>query len=175
MYIVATRVRGQNMDEQKKPNAAIVGLIALVVIGLIVAGVFLAGNSNNQESSTQSASPATGTNLPSEVAESSTQSDVQYADGDYNASGSYGTPGGQESVDVTLTIKDGVVTSADVTGSGERGESEQYQSQFISGYKSQVVGKPIESIKLDRVAGSSLTSDGFNAAVEKIRQEAATV
>ena len=35
-----------------------------------------------------------------------------------------------------------------------------------------IVGKDIDEVSLDKVAGSSLTSGGFNAAVESIKSDA---
>ena len=38
-----------------------------------------------------------------------------------------------------------------------------------------VVGKPLEGLKVDKVAGASWTSDAFNAALDVARQEASVV
>jgi uncharacterized protein with FMN-binding domain len=82
-------------------------------------------------------------------------------------------PGGRESVKVTLTAKGGKVTTVQVEGSGGTPNSQQYQSAFISGISGEVVGKPLATLKVGAVSGSSLTGNGFNAAVEKIRADAA--
>lgn len=47
-----------------------------------------------------------------------------------------------------------------------------YEKLFIGGIKAEVVGKKINDLKVSRVAGSSLTSQGFNAAVTKIKADA---
>src|SRR6478735_1599913 len=65
-----------------------------------------------------------------------------------------------------------VVTAVDVTGSATSGNSKQYQSAFISGISAEVVGKDIDSLDVSKVAGSSLTSGGFNAALDTIRSDA---
>jgi len=96
-----------------------------------------------------------------------------YTDGEYTADGSYQTPESTETISVTLTLEAGVVTAVEVTGEPTRRESEQYQGEFIGGIEELVVGKSIDDIEVDRVAGSSLTSGGFNAAVEEIRADAA--
>jgi hypothetical protein len=44
---------------------------------------------------------------------------------------------------------------------------------FIGGIADEVVGKDIDEISVSRVAGSSLTSGGFNDAIEQIKAEAA--
>lgn len=96
-----------------------------------------------------------------------------YKDGTYTASAPYMTPEGSETVSVTLTVANGIVTDASVTENVTIRDSRRYVDMFMAGYKQQVVGKSLASLKLSRVSGSSLTSAGFNAAVEKIRSEAA--
>jgi hypothetical protein len=75
---------------------------------------------------------------------SSDSSSATYTDGTYTAEGTYQTP-----------------------------ESQQYQSQFIGGISDVVVGKDIDTLSVSRVAGSSLTSSGFNEAIDEIKSEAA--
>jgi uncharacterized protein with FMN-binding domain len=96
-----------------------------------------------------------------------------YTDGTYTAEGSYQTPETVETISVTLTIADGAVTEVEVTGDPQAPESERYQGEFIGGIADLVVGKSLDEIEVDRVAGSSLTSGGFNQAVEEIRADAA--
>ena len=95
------------------------------------------------------------------------------ATGTWTETGSYQTPGGEESVEVTLTAKDGTVTAVRVQGSGGSTNSRQYQAAFASGISGEVVGKALSSIDVGAVSGSSLTGQGFDAAVEKIRADAA--
>ncbi|MFD1721722.1 FMN-binding protein [Amnibacterium endophyticum] len=95
------------------------------------------------------------------------------ATGTWTETGDYQTPGGQESVTVELTAKDGTVTAVTVTGSGGSPNSQRYQAQFISGIDQAVVGKPLATLEVGAVSGSSLTGRGFNAAVDKIRADAA--
>jgi uncharacterized protein with FMN-binding domain len=96
-----------------------------------------------------------------------------YADGTYTAEGSYATPESVETVTVTLTIADDIVTDVEVTGDPQARESEQYQSQFIGGISDEVVGKSLDDVSVSRVSGSSLTSGGFMQALELIKSEAA--
>jgi uncharacterized protein with FMN-binding domain len=106
--------------------------------------------------------------------DSQTSSDSgDYADGTYSADGSYQTPETVEQISVTLTLEDGVVTDVEVTGDPQARETEQYQGQFIDGIAEEVVGVAIDELDVSRVAGSSLTSGGFNAAVEEIKDQAA--
>ncbi len=96
-----------------------------------------------------------------------------YADGTYTAEGTYSTPESVETITVTVTLENDTVTDVEVTGSPQKAESKQYQGQFIGGIADEVVGKDIDEISVSRVAGSSLTSGGFNQAIEEIKQQAA--
>lgn len=95
-----------------------------------------------------------------------------YADGTYEATGSYVSPGGQQRVDVSLTLADGVVTDVVVTPEAGDPRSQGFQEQFAGGIADVVVGVPLDELAVDKVAGSSLTSGGFNDAVEQIKAEA---
>ena len=97
-----------------------------------------------------------------------------YADGTYSADGSYATPESVETINVTVTLEDDVITAVEVTGDPQKRESEQYQGEFIGGIADVVVGEDIDEIQVSRVAGSSLTSTGFNEAIETIKSEAAS-
>jgi len=96
-----------------------------------------------------------------------------YADGEYTAEGAYQTPETVETISVTLTLKDDVVTDVEVTGDPLAPETTRYQGQFIAGIADVVVGKRLDELQVDRVAGSSLTSGGFDQAVEAIKTQAA--
>ena len=96
-----------------------------------------------------------------------------YADGTYDASGSYQAPSGTETVDVTVTLEGGVITDVQVVGNATDPEAQQHQGEFIGGIAAVVVGQPIDAIQVSKVAGSSLTSGGFNKAIDEIKAEAA--
>lgn len=101
-------------------------------------------------------------------------STATYADGEYTAEGDYTTPGGQESVTVTVTLADNVVTALEVEGSGGSPNTQRYQGEFIDNIEGEVVGKNIDDLAVSKVAGSSLTSEGFNSAIETIKSDAAS-
>lgn len=98
---------------------------------------------------------------------------ASYADGTYTGEGSYATPETVEKITVTVTLVDDVITEVEVVGQPQKAESKQYQGQFVGGISEVVVGKDIDEISVSRVAGSSLTSGGFNQAIEQIKSEAA--
>jgi uncharacterized protein with FMN-binding domain len=134
-------------------------------------------NTNNSNTNRPSTTIQTGdvnTANVNTAVEANTQTVANsYRDGEYAASGNYYSPGGQESVQVTLTLSNDVVTAVSVDASSRNPTSRQYQNRFIGGVESAVVGKTITSLHLSRVSGSSLTTNGFNAALEKIKTEAA--
>lgn len=115
----------------------------------------------------------TDTSESTDSGSADTGSSGSYADGTYTADGSYATPESVETITVTVTLEDDVITAVEVTGDPQKRESEQYQGEFIGGIADVVVGQDIDDIEVSRVAGSSLTSGGFNDAIETIKSEAA--
>lgn len=148
------------------PTSVRKGAALAGVAGLLV----LAGCSGTADAEDQSTDTGTDTSTESSDSGASTG---DYTDGTYTADGSYQTPETVESISVTLTVADGVVTEVEVTGDPQARETEQYQGQFIDGISDEVVGKSLDEIEVSRVAGSSLTSGGFNEAVESIKEQAA--
>lgn len=96
-----------------------------------------------------------------------------YADGTYTAEGTYTAPSGTEHVEVTVTLSGDVITAVEVVGDATDPTAKLRQGEFISGIADVVVGKDIDSIQVDKVGGSSLTSGGFNNAIEEIKADAA--
>lgn len=95
-----------------------------------------------------------------------------YADGTYDATGDYAAPSGPESIEVEVTLKDDVITDVTVTPNASGGQPAQHQTKFAGGIAPTVVGKDIDTLQITRVAGSSLTSGGFNDAISQIKAEA---
>lgn len=148
------------------PTSVRKGAALAGVAGLLV----LAGCSGTADAEDQSTDTGTDTSTESTDTGASTG---DYTDGTYSADGSYQTPETVEEISVTLTVADGLVTDVEVTGDPQARETEQYQGQFIDGIADEVVGKSLDDIEVSRVAGSSLTSGGFNEAVESIKEQAA--
>lgn len=157
---------------QSKKHPAIVALVVIVLIGLATGAIVVANaNKDDQGSSSVSSNPATSTSTTAQNSSTSTTT-IQYKDGTYTQKGDYITPGGRESITLTVTLKDGVVTDSSIENVANNRDSREYQAEFADNYKSKVVGKPVAEISLSRVAGSSLTSNGFNDALEQIRNSA---
>lgn len=160
------------MEESHSPNRAIVAIVVIALLAFAAgATIVLTSRPTTQDSATETASDLP-TDAPLTTDPGSSVGSGTFNDGTYSATGSYQTPGGTERVGVKVTLKDGVVTDANLTEMGQTGEAQEYQSRFASGYKAQVVGKKVSEIKLDRVAGSSLTSGGFNDAINDIAKQA---
>ncbi len=154
------------MDSPKKISPAIIALIVVVLIGIVATVTIVLNNNSNSTPTTET----TGTNsAPSQ----SSSTKGTYKDGTYSAKGPYSTPGGRESIELTVTLANNIITSTSLKNNAVSGEAEEYQIKFSSGYKSSVVGKNVDEVFLSRVAGSSLTSNGFNTALEQIKTDAA--
>ena len=95
-----------------------------------------------------------------------------YKDGTYSADGNYISPNGTETVGVELTLAGGAVSDVKITQHPSNPNTRKFQGEFAGGIQSQVVGKKLDEIKVSKVAGSSLTSGGFNQAVAKIKSQA---
>ncbi|MFF2606389.1 FMN-binding protein [Arthrobacter koreensis] len=143
------------MNSKKPLLTAAAGLALLGTAGCGSAG-------SAQDAATDEAS---GTPAPATSGE--------YQDGEYTATGSYIPPSNtKEEVTVSLTLADGVVTDLQVSTSGNHPTSKRYQAEFTNGVQQEVVGKPLDEVKVDKVASSSLTSSGFNKALDEIKSEA---
>jgi uncharacterized protein with FMN-binding domain len=95
-----------------------------------------------------------------------------YTDGTYTEDGSYLSPAGEQSVTVKVTLASDKVTAITVTPHATDPTAKEYQGMFVQGVAAAVVGKDIDELDVSRVAGSSLTSGGFNQAIESIKTHA---
>jgi major membrane immunogen (membrane-anchored lipoprotein) len=166
-----------NLPAHKKMLAA----AAAASVMLLTAACGSSDESDASSSSTAtSAAPTTEapaadatTDAPTEDTPDIGEADAgAYADGDYSAEGSYSNPGGESTVKVDLTISDGTISDVTVTPEAENGTSKQYQEKFAGGIADEVVGKSLDDLDVTKVAGSSLTSGGFNEAIEQIKSDA---
>lgn len=146
-------------------SASVLGIVALAGCGAATTGG-TAASSPAEPAPTSAATAEAG-----QTGAGATTS--TYVDGTYTADGTYQTPESVETITVTVTLQDDVITAVEVTGNPTKRESKEYQSDFIGGIQDVVVGKDIDEISVSRVAGSSLTSGGFNDAIAQIKDEAA--
>ena len=154
-------------NQSAKKIAAIVGL--LIIVAAIGVGALVSTKRSDPAAAASATTVMTTTPAPSTAA---TNSASVYKNGTYQTTISYSSPGGQESLGVSLTIANDTVTGSQLTNMAGDHNAKDYQDAFIASYQSQVVGKPLADINLSRVSGSSLTSRGFNAAVAAIKSKA---
>jgi uncharacterized protein with FMN-binding domain len=95
----------------------------------------------------------------------------QYADGVYAATGQYG--GLPSSLTVSVRLERGMIASVKVGTPAKDPTSLGYQKRFAAAVPAVVVGRPIDQVKVGKLAGASGCPDGFNAAINKIRMQAA--
>ncbi|CAH0140684.1 hypothetical protein SRABI83_00460 [Arthrobacter sp. Bi83] len=142
--------------------------------GLSLAGTVAGCAPSAQQPAAQETQPATtsASAAPGSSSSALAESGGGYKDGTYSADGSYRSPNGTETVGVQLTLANGTVSAVEITEHPSNPNTRKFQGQFASGIAEQVVGKSLDEIKVSKVAGSSLTSGGFNQAVEEIKAQA---
>ncbi|MGX6449424.1 FMN-binding protein [Patulibacter sp. S7RM1-6] len=156
------------------PSRWIATSLAVAATGGVLAGC---GGSDDDSTASAGAADAAATTTATESSGTTTASGSassgSYRDGTYSADGSYTSPAGQETVGVQLTVQDGKVTAVEVTPQASNPNSQKFQGEFADGISGEVVGKSLDDLRVSKVSGSSLTSGGFNAAVERVKSEAA--
>lgn len=165
------------MNDTTGPNKALVGIIVVALIAIIAGGGYIVSQSSDDQANSTKTEQSANDSTDEVATESNNESNQaattgSYKNGTYEATGSYNSPGGRESIKVSLTITDGKVSDSTVTSEAKNPTAKGYQADFISGYKTQVIGKSVDEVQLDSVAGSSLTPDGFEDAFEQIKQDA---
>jgi uncharacterized protein with FMN-binding domain len=167
-----------NVTNQKSFPMGLMAIVLIVVLGIGIFAYQSRSNSASTQPSTETQEMVSEEKRETEstqnMAEDSAESEDEgnFKNGEYEAEGMYKSPGGDESIGVKLTLKDNIITDVTVESKATKPLSVQFQEKFISGFKELVVGKEIDDVQLDKVAGSSLTPKGFNEAIEKIKAEA---
>lgn len=156
----------QSNVKKKIITGTIIGLVVIALLGAIVAAE---AKKNNSAATTQVPTSSVNSDANNN---SSSSAGTSFKDGSYSASSTYYVPHGSESIKVTLTVKNNVVTDSKIENSEDDPESAQYQEEFASEYKSDVVGKNLGSVNLSFIAGASDTTEGFNQAVQDIANQA---
>lgn len=147
-----------NQLQKKSATAA----FAMLSLGTVLAGCAPAAVEDDTDTSTGA---DTGTDTGTATG--------AYTDGTYTESGDYEAPSGTETVEVTVTLAGGIVTEVTVVGDATDPTAQSRQAQFIAGIADIVEGKNIDDLDVQKVGGSSLTSGGFNVAIEAIKADAA--
>ncbi|MFX3617322.1 MAG: hypothetical protein ACE3JK_07320 [Sporolactobacillus sp.] len=130
-------------------------------------------NTSSQSSQPQSSISQSSSSSSISSSQSSDVSDVsKYKNGVYRAIGKYGSL--PSSITVNVTLVDGVIKNVRVTPHATNATSLDFQRRFASAVPKAVVGKRIDQVRVGKLAGSSGTPDGFNAAIQRIKSDAQT-
>lgn len=167
-------------DQQRTKIIGIIIIVLLVVAS--TAGVVALQDQPSTTTVSRPTSTSTSTTTESPV-DTSTQSTTSttntpdtstgYKDGTYSAVGGFDTPDGYEEIGVKLTIASGLISAVAIDDSSIYiRESFEYTERFIGSIDNAVIGKSIDSLSLRRVAGASLTTNGFNNALDTIKADA---
>jgi len=148
------------MSPQNKSK--IIGLVVVVLLAAGGIGVAIWLNKT----------PANTSQVVDTNSETAKTSSASYRDGTYSATGEYISPNGDEKVGITVTLSGNKVNNVSIQTFGSNDQAKQYQNMFKDGISDVVVGKNVNDVSVSRVAGSSLTSTGFNRALETIKQDA---
>lgn len=155
-------------------NRTTTTIIILIATALLIGGVVFVSQQNKPKDNTAKTSIAkTNTTSKKQTLASQQTASTSYKEGTYSATGNYQSPGGSQEIKVSIKLaSDGTINDTSAEGDGKSSNSQFYQSSFISNYKDKVVGKKIDDVSLSHVGASSLTSDGFNNALEDIKNQA---
>jgi hypothetical protein len=75
----------------------------------------------------------------------------------------------------TVTLDDGVITEVRSELMPDNNDTSRgYQERFAAALPDEVIGKSVDEVEVGKLAGSSSCGDGFNDALAKIRDQAAT-
>lgn len=137
--------------------------------GLVVLATGCTTSAGEDTDPTSSAPSASDTTPSTDSAVGSSSGDA--ATGEYSATGTYTSPGGTQTVEVDLTVEDGTITAVTVTPGAVDSRSRRYQEDFADHVAEQVVGRSLDEVSVGTVASSSLTRQGFNDALDQIREQ----
>ncbi len=97
----------------------------------------------------------------------------EYTDGTYTVRGVYG--GAPSYMTITITLDDDTITAVWVEPMPDNNDTSRgYQERFAAAVPDEVIGKSIDDLEVGIIAGASGCADGFNDALAKIRDQAAT-
>lgn len=163
------------MDRQSTATKKAIAALAVVALLTIIGGSSYLLQRDNDSADTaigdKDAAEVVFTPLPAQTDESQA-SDNTFNNGQYTVVKRYFTPEGTESIKVTIILEDDVVKSVATTASRSVPEAIEHQGDFLAAYEPRVVGKPIGTLSLSRLAGASLTTAAFNDVLDDIREEA---
>lgn len=164
-------------------------LLMLTVIALIAVALVLAGCSsaikpsqadNQNTQSSDNNVPATpektisaseiviNTTKPAEVQQQETAAQV-IADGTYTDQVEYHSPGGQDTIEISLTVEKDIVKAVSIKSIKADGTSIRFINGVNDALPDLVIGKKISELNLPKqISGSSLTTTAFKFHVDQL-------
>lgn len=95
-----------------------------------------------------------------------------YKNGTFKTQTSYQTPKRDVyAMEVSLVLENDIVKDAQIVYT-QGAEKDPNAQKFEAAYRTEVIGKNIDSINLSRVGGASLTTNAFNTALVDIKADA---
>jgi hypothetical protein len=157
------------MLSSARSRTALLAFTGISFVGILTGCSSTSGSGTSGASGSSSSS---GGGSSAAATDSGATSGGTYKDGTYTEQGTYTSPGGQELISVKLTIASNAVKAVTVKTVKADPTATQYEAQFESGISAAIVGKKINDLNVTQVAGSSLTSQGFDDALTKIKADA---
>jgi uncharacterized protein with FMN-binding domain len=162
-----------NKPNTNLPLIAIISVVAITVFGITLftmntntAKTDLVTNTN---SSQVSSTKLTSSLAPSSIVVSKTGS---YKDGQYTTTQDYKVPGDTNSLQITLTLQNDLVTDVTAVNTIADKDSSKYDNNFKAAYKAAAVGKNLKDLNSIFISGASLTSGAFQKAIADIQNQA---
>lgn len=102
-----------------------------------------------------------------------TQEQIQTALTELSGTGSYNKPGGSIDLEVTIEVDDNnIIQNVEVKAEDADKTSQNYIDKYNQGIKEELIGVSLEQAESpEKINGSSLTSIGFNEALEVIKSQ----
>lgn len=144
-------------------------LRSLFLLVVITGTIFTLTACDSDDESVQKAQPIPAYNVKVETTVvPGVKVTTKHVDGVYTVDAPYGTPGGDSSITVSVTVKNDNIEALKVVANGTEGTIKRYQEFFIEGVNAEVVGKKLDGVKVGVVNGASLTSAAFNQAIASV-------
>lgn len=156
--------RGNSTD-----MSALIKKFTTALLGVSVTAA-LANCASTEADEANSPTRSTGSPSAARSPDASLPGRSSYEDGEYTVDGGYGTRG--SSIGVSLTLEDDEITAVEVSPRATDRTSLALQRRFADAVPELVIGRNIDDVELDRVAGNSHTPEGFNNALEAAKAAA---
>lgn len=166
---------------------SVLGMAGISSVFFVVASQGTSSSTSSSSAGTTSSSTTTSTTYtpsgrygaPPSGGEGSSYTTVdlsefeELTDGTYSTTVAYTTHHHSESIGVTVTIENGIITNVETDHSENDNRSIEYQEGFAAAIDDLVEGQSLNEVSVSRVAGASDTTNAFMQALQDIANEAA--